>query len=58
VFSTHVMQEVAALADHIVIVAGGRVKAAGTAAELKAQTGNADLEEAFIAAVGDAEGLV
>jgi sodium transport system ATP-binding protein len=57
VFSTHVMQEVAALADHIVIVAGGRVKAAGTAAELKAQTGNADLEEAFIAAVGDAEGL-
>ncbi len=57
VFSTHVMQEVAALADHVVIVAAGKVKAAGSPEELRQQTGKADLEEAFIAAVGDAEGL-
>ncbi len=57
VFSTHVMQEVAALADHVVIVAGGKVKAAGSPQQLREQTGKADLEEAFIAAVGDAEGL-
>ena len=57
VFSTHVMQEVAALADHVVIVAAGRVKAAGSPQTLREQTGKADLEDAFIAAVGDAEGL-
>jgi sodium transport system ATP-binding protein len=57
VFSTHVMQEVAALADHVVIVAAGKVKALGSPDELRAQTGKADLEEAFIEAVGDAEGL-
>ncbi len=39
VFSSHIMQEVAALCDHIVVVAGGRVVASGTADELRAQTG-------------------
>ena len=57
VFSTHVMQEVAALADHVVIVAHGKVTASGSLDELRAATGKADLEEAFIAAVGDDEGL-
>ncbi len=57
VFSTHVMQEVAALADHVVIIARGKVTASGTLDELRANTGKADLEEAFIAAVGDDEGL-
>jgi sodium transport system ATP-binding protein len=57
VFSTHVMQEVAALADHIVIVAAGVVRLQGTPDEIRAATGKADLEEAFIAAVGDDEGL-
>jgi sodium transport system ATP-binding protein len=47
VFSTHVMQEVVALADHIVIVAGGRVTASGTLASLREQAGHDDLEEAF-----------
>jgi sodium transport system ATP-binding protein len=47
VFSTHVMQEVVALADHIVIVAAGRVKATGTVADLRARAGHDDLEEVF-----------
>jgi sodium transport system ATP-binding protein len=47
VFSTHVMQEVVAIADHIVIVAAGRVKAAGTIEALRAQAGHDDLEEVF-----------
>ena len=48
IFSSHIMQEVAALCDRIVIVAGGRVRAEGTVDELRAQTGEADLEDAFV----------
>jgi sodium transport system ATP-binding protein len=48
VFSSHVMQEVAALCDRIVIIAQGRVVAHGTPDELRAQTGHNDLEEAFV----------
>jgi sodium transport system ATP-binding protein len=48
IFSSHVMQEVAALCDRIVIVADGRVRAEGTVDELRAQTGQASLEEAFV----------
>lgn len=47
VFSTHVMQEVVALADHIVIVAGGRVRVDGTVASLRERAGHDDLEEVF-----------
>jgi len=57
VFSTHVMQEVAALADHVVIVAAGTVKAQGTPDELRALAGTADLEDAFTRILGDDEGL-
>ena len=45
VFSSHVMQEVSALCDRIVVVARGRVAAEGTAAELRARTGQESLEE-------------
>jgi len=48
VFSSHVMQEVAALCDRIVIVAHGRVRAEGTVDELRAQTGMDNLEDAFV----------
>ena len=54
IFSSHVMQEVAALCDRIVIVARGRVRAEGTVEELRAQTGEADLEEAFVKLTADA----
>jgi sodium transport system ATP-binding protein len=57
-FSSHVMQEVAALCDHIVVIAAGRVVAEGTPDELIESTGSKSLEDAFIVAVGSAEGLV
>ncbi|MEP7357630.1 MAG: ATP-binding cassette domain-containing protein, partial [Anaerolineales bacterium] len=57
VFSSHVMQEVSALCDRIVVVARGRVAASGTADELRAATGQASLEDAFVAAIGSEEGL-
>ena len=47
-FSTHIMQEVEALCDEIVIVAHGRSVAHGTAAALRAQSGCATLEDAFV----------
>jgi sodium transport system ATP-binding protein len=56
-FSSHVMQEVAALCDRIVILAHGRVVAHGTAAELVARTGAPTLEEAFVSLLGTAEGV-
>ena len=56
-FSSHIMQEVSALCDHIVVVAGGRVAASGSAAELKETTGMENLEDAFVAAIGSEEGL-
>ena len=57
IFSSHIMQEVAALCDRIVIIAKGRVVASGTADELRAQTGEANLEDAFVKAIGSEEGL-
>jgi len=47
-FSTHIMQEVEALCDQIVVVAHGRSVAHGTAAALRAQSGGATLEDAFV----------
>lgn len=57
-FSSHVMQEVSALCDHIVVIAQGRVVASGTAAELRETTGQTTLEDAFVHAIGSAEGLM
>jgi sodium transport system ATP-binding protein len=56
-FSSHVMQEVAALCDRIVIVGAGQVVAQGTAAELIAQSGATTLEDAFVSLLGTGEGL-
>ena len=53
VFSSHVMQEVSALCDSIVIVAKGRVVAHGTAAELLEQSGRGNLEDAFVELAGE-----
>ena len=54
-FSSHVMQEVSALCDRIVIIAHGRVIADGTAEELRARAREQSLEEAFVKLVGLAE---
>ena len=48
VFSTHIMQEVERLCDHVVVVSHGRVVAQGGLAELSARAGRADFEEAFV----------
>jgi sodium transport system ATP-binding protein len=57
VFSSHVMQEVAALCDRVVVIARGRVVADGTPDELRARTGRESLEEAFVQAIGSDAGL-
>lgn len=57
IFSSHIMQEVAALCDHIVVIAKGRVAAQGSPDALRAQTGEANLEDAFVKAIGSEEGL-
>ncbi len=57
IFSSHIMQEVAALCDRIVIIAKGAVVAAGSADELRALTGKTDLEDAFVSVIGSEEGL-
>jgi sodium transport system ATP-binding protein len=58
VLSTHIMQEVAALCDRIVIIAKGEVAADGTAAELLARSGCDSLEDAFVRLIGSEEGLL
>jgi sodium transport system ATP-binding protein len=54
-FSSHVMQEVAALCDDIVIISHGRVVVRGTPAEILEATGTPDLEEAFVRAADQDE---
>jgi sodium transport system ATP-binding protein len=56
--SSHVMQEVAALCDRIVVIARGHDVAQGTPEELRARTGAANLEDAFVRAIGSDEGLL
>ena len=57
IFSSHIMQEVAALCDRIVIIAQGQVVAAGSADQLREQTGEDNLEDAFVKVIGSEEGL-
>ena len=57
IFSSHIMQEVAALCDRIVVIAKGHVVAQGTPDELRAQTGHENLEDAFVQIIGSEEGL-
>jgi len=52
-FSSHVMQEVSALCDSIVIVAHGSVVASGSAEELLAASGRTNLEDAFVHLAGE-----
>jgi sodium transport system ATP-binding protein len=50
-FSSHVMQEVAALCDDIVIIANGKVAIDDSADGIRNRTGCDDLEDAFVAAI-------
>jgi sodium transport system ATP-binding protein len=56
-FSSHIMPEVAQLCDRIVVIAHGRVVANGTPDEIRALTGLANLEDAFVKVIGTEEGL-
>lgn len=55
VFSSHVIEEVRALCDKVVIVSHGRVVADGDAAEVCRQAGRASLEDAFMRLTGREE---
>jgi sodium transport system ATP-binding protein len=57
-FSSHIMQEAAALCDHIVVMSRGRIVASGSPEELRRVTGKENLEDAFVAAIGSEEGLL
>jgi len=56
-FSSHVMQEVAALCDRVVIMGRGRVLADDTPQLIRERSGAATLEEAFLRVQGDTEGV-
>ncbi len=51
-FSSHVMQEVAALCDEVIIIAAGTVIVQATPDELRVRAGTQSLEEAFVRLVG------
>ena len=58
VLSTHIMQEVAALCDHVVVIAKGEVMAQGSPESLKEQAQRDSLEDAFVHLIGSEEGLM
>ena len=53
VFSSHIMQEVAALCDHIAIISDGRIALSDSLDGIRATTGQYDLEDAFVVAIGE-----
>ena len=56
-FSSHVMQEVAALCDRVVIIGHGRVLAEGTPEAIRERSGAQSLEEAFLHVLGTPTGI-
>jgi sodium transport system ATP-binding protein len=56
--SSHIMQEISALCDNIVILNHGEVVAVGTPEDILSKTGKTNLEDAFVAAIGSEEGLI
>jgi len=55
-FSSHVMQEVSAVSDEILVIHDGTVCASGSEDELKQQTNETSLEDAFVHIVTNGEG--
>jgi sodium transport system ATP-binding protein len=56
-FSSHIMQEVAALCDRVVIIGDGRVLADDTPEAIRERSGARTLEEAFLQILGDGAGI-
>lgn len=52
-FSSHIMQEVSALCDHIAIISDGKIAIEDTLEGIKSRTGEDDLEDAFVRAIGE-----
>jgi len=52
-FSSHIMQEVAALCDHIAIISEGTIAMADSLGGIRERTGQEDLEDAFVVAIGE-----
>jgi sodium transport system ATP-binding protein len=52
IFSSHVLEEVRALCDHIVVISKGRLVAQGSAEAICGQTGSATIEDAFVKLTG------
>jgi sodium transport system ATP-binding protein len=48
VFSTHIMQEVERLCDHVIVISHGRTVAEGSVAALNARCDERDFEETFV----------
>ena len=57
VLSSHIMAEVSAVCDRLVIIARGRTVLEGTPDELRAVTGKTDLEDVFVDVVRRADRL-
>jgi sodium transport system ATP-binding protein len=55
ILSSHIMQEIAALCDRVVVIAAGQVVASGTPEALRTQTSALTLEDAFVQAIGSSE---
>jgi sodium transport system ATP-binding protein len=56
-FSSHVMQEVAALCDRVVVIGAGRVLADATPEEIRVRAGAISFEAAFLQVLGSADGV-
>jgi sodium transport system ATP-binding protein len=56
IMATHVMQEVTALCDDVIVIAKGHTVAQGTPLDLCRRTGIENLEDAFVSLVGE-EGI-
>jgi len=52
-FSSHIMQEVAALCDHIAIISDGSIAMTDSLDGILSTTGQSDLEDAFVIAIGE-----
>lgn len=58
IMATHVMQEVSALCDDVIVIAKGHTVAQGSPQQLCERTGIASLEDAFVSLVGTDEGML
>jgi sodium transport system ATP-binding protein len=55
-FCTHIMTEVDRLCNHVAVIHEGLIQAEGTVAELKAKSGEENLERVFLKLVGELRG--